>query len=104
MLTYTSINDEQLNLEADKCVVHFIKGAIIARKRREISQKKLASMSGITPAYMTQIEKSIDPNRATKEISSQLMFKIASSLQCSVDMLILYGRHYDYSMNFLNSK
>ena len=104
MLTYTSINDEQLNLEADKCVVNFIKGMVIARKRREISQKKLASMSGITPAYMTQIEKSIDPKRATKEISSQLMFKFAAVLECTIEMLIFYGNHYDYYMNFLNSK
>ena len=78
--------------------MHFIRGVVVARKKRGLSQKDLAEKAGISQSYLTQVEKSIDPKRKTKEISSQIMFKMASVLECTIDLLIFYGNHYDYYM------
>tara|TARA_Y100000591_G_C21736707_1_gene647007 strand:+ start:333 stop:647 length:315 start_codon:yes stop_codon:yes gene_type:complete len=104
MITYQKLNNEQQDLEADKCVVNFIKGMIVARKMRKLNNKKFASMVGVTESYLSQVVNSIEPKRKTKELSGQLMFKIANTLQSTVDLLIFYGNHYDYYMNSLPSK
>lgn len=104
MITYQKLSNEQQNLEADRCVVHFIKGMIVARKMRKLNNKKFAEMVGITANYISQVDLSIEPKRKTKELSAQLMFKIANTLQCTVDLLMFYGIHYDYYMNSLPSK